>query len=395
MSLLLLVLACAVFAQATSEFMLAGLVAEIAAEFGVPLAVAGGLTSAFAVGMVLGAPLMALGARRLPPRIALSAFLSMFVAAHILGALTSAFTVLLVTRVLAAFANAGFLAVALAVAVRSVPPERTARATAMLLSGTTLALIVGVPVGALIGQLAGWRATFWVVSALAALAMTVIPIVAMPSPPAGPGRSVAAEFAVLRRPALVLTLLVAVLVNAGTFSVYTYLGPLLTGAGDAPSGVVPIALAVFGIGAFVGVTVAARIADAHYRGLVVAGGAALLAGWVAMGLVSSVATLVVVLAGVMGLVAFAVGSGVIGRSLALAPDAPTLGGSFTTAALNIGAAVGPLAGGAALATSRTGPVWIAAVTVAVAAIPAALVVNTGVGHSAAQGDAGGGALPRP
>lgn len=158
--MLLVVLACAVTALATSEFMLAGLVPDIAADLGVTPLAAGSLTSAFAMGMVLGAPLTALSARRLPPRLALCGFLAAFVAAHVAGALTPGLGVLLVTRVLAALCTAGFLAVALAVAVAAVPPERTARATAALLSSTTVALVAGVPAGALVGQAFGWRATF-------------------------------------------------------------------------------------------------------------------------------------------------------------------------------------------------------------------------------------------
>lgn len=124
--MLLVVLACAVFAQATSEFMLAGLVPDIAADLGVTPLAAGSLTSAFAVGMVVGAPLVALAARRLPPRLALRGFLAAFVAVHVAGALAPGLGVLLVTRVLAALCTAGFLAVALSVAVAAVPPERTA-----------------------------------------------------------------------------------------------------------------------------------------------------------------------------------------------------------------------------------------------------------------------------
>lgn len=376
MSTLLLVLACAVFAQATSEFMLAGLVGEIAAEFDVPLGTAGSLTSAIAAGMVLGAPLMALAARRMPPRSALCGFLAVFVVVHVFGALTTDFALLLVTRVVAALANAGFLAVALGVAVRSVPSDRTARATAVLLSGTTLALIAGVPAGALIAQFGGWRSTFWVVAALAAVALTVLPLVAVPTPAAAARPSVRAETGVLRRPVVVSTLLVGVLVNGGTFAAYTYLGPLLTDAGGARPGLVPVALAVFGVGAFVGVSLAGRVADTSYRPLVLGGGAALLVGWVVMGLTSDSAVAVTGLAGMLGLVSFAVGSAVIARSLALVPDAPTLGGSFTTAALNLGATAGPLVGGAALAAGPTGPAWAAAGAVALAVVPVAVALRT-------------------
>lgn len=138
----------------------------------------------------------------------------------------------------------------------------------------------------------------------------------------------------------------------------------------------PVALAGFGVGAFLGVSLAARAADTHYRTLVAGGGVALLVGWVALALLAGrgpVATLLALVA-VMGMVAFAVGSAVIARSLSLAADAPTMGGSFTTAALNVGATLGPVLGGAGLAAGPSAPPWTAAVLVALAAAPAAVTL---------------------
>lgn len=148
-------LALAVFAMGTSEFMLAGLVPDIAATLHVSLAQAGSPTSAFAVGMVLGAPAMAALSRPWSRRASLSAFLIVFVAPHVVGALTDHLAVLLATRVLAAVADAGFLAVALTTATALVAPDRRARALAVLLGGTTIACVVGVPGGALLAAAFG------------------------------------------------------------------------------------------------------------------------------------------------------------------------------------------------------------------------------------------------
>lgn len=366
----LYVLAVAVFAQATSEFMPSGLVPDIAADLRVPVAAAGSLSAAFAVGMVAGAPLTALFARRFPPRTSLAAFLVVFAAVHVVGALTTSFGVLVVTRVVAALACAGFLAVALAVAVR-LAGDRTARATSVLLAGSTLALVAGVPAGALLGQLAGWRATFWAV-ALATLPALAGVLAGVPARAGagGPMPAVTRELAALRRLPVVATLLVAALVNGGTFAVYTYVAPLLTGAGGAGPRAVPVALALFGAGAFAGVTAAARFADARYRALLVGGGTAVAVGWVALAVSAGSGWVAVVLLAVLGGLAFAVGTAVIGRSLALMPDAPTMGGSLTTAALNVGATGGPLLGGASLSLSHAGPAWVAAGLVVLAAVPA-------------------------
>ncbi|BBF99236.1 MULTISPECIES: MFS transporter [Pseudonocardia] len=371
MPLLLYVLACAVFVQAMSEFMLAGLVSQISADLAVSIPAAGGLTSAFAAGMVIGAPVMAVAVRRLPSRSSLLVFLTVFVAVHVVGALTSVFAVLAVTRVLAAFANAGFLAVALTVAVRIAPAGRAARATTTLLAGTTLALVAGVPAGAVLGQAFGWRATFWVVAALGVLGLLGL-LLGMPTDGAGnrsSGVPFRRELSVLGRSAVVRTLLAAALVNGGTFAVYVYLDPLLTGPGKLPVAIVPVGLAVFGIGSFAGVALAGRYADTRARLLLGAGAGVLGVGWVGLGVLLGAGWPVLALVGLQAALGFAVGATAIARSLVLVAEAGTLGGAATTAALNVGATVGPLFGGWALAGSGTGPVWVAAALVAVALLP--------------------------
>lgn len=143
----LYMLALAVFVMGTSEFMLAGLLPAIATELDVSVGTAGLLTSAFAVGMVIGAPVMAAFARRWPPRLTLIVCLIVFAGSHVIGAMTPVFSLLLITRVLSALANAGFLAVALSTATTLVPANQKGRALSILLSGTTIATVVGVPAG--------------------------------------------------------------------------------------------------------------------------------------------------------------------------------------------------------------------------------------------------------
>lgn len=222
MPALLNFLALAVFAQGTSEFVLAGLLADIAADLGIPLAEAGLLTTAFAVGMVLGAPVMAIFARRLSARTALTSFLIVFVAAHIAGALTGSFPVLLLTRVIAAVANAGFLAVALALIVRIVEARRRARAVGVIVAGTTLALIAGVPAGAVLGAAFGWRSALWAIAVLCVPALFAV--LTAPSGNEGEQRpTLLAELAVLRSRPVLGVIAVTVLVNAATFGAFTYL----------------------------------------------------------------------------------------------------------------------------------------------------------------------------
>ncbi|MFD9246769.1 Cmx/CmrA family chloramphenicol efflux MFS transporter, partial [Streptomyces sp. NPDC059556] len=285
MPLPLLLLALAVFAMGTSEFMLAGLVPDIASDLGVTVGSAGLLTSAFAVGMIVGAPLLAALARSWPVRASLLGFVLVFAAAHVLGATTGSFAVLFATRVVAALANAGFLAVALTTATRLVPPDRKGRALAVLLSGTTLATIAGVPAGSLLGTLLDWRATFWAVAALCLPAALGV-LRGIPARPAREGAAegpdLRAELARLRRPRLLLVMLLGALVNAATFASFTFLAPVVTGSAGLGALWVPVALVLFGVGSFAGITLAGRWSDRHPGVVVAVGGPLLLVGWPAL-----------------------------------------------------------------------------------------------------------------
>jgi DHA1 family chloramphenicol resistance protein-like MFS transporter len=302
--------------------------------------------------MVVGAPLMAALARSWRRRTALLCFLALFAATHVIGGLTTSFAVLLGTRVLAAVANAGFLAVALSAATGLARPGR---ALAVLLGGTTMACIAGVPGGALLDAAFGWRSAFWVVALLCLPAFAGV--WRIPDTPAGARpEGLRAELAELRP--LTGVLVLAALVNAATFGVFTYLAPLA--AGVAP---VPLVLGAFGAGCFAGVTAAGRLADRWPGRIVAIGGPLLLAGWIAAALIPAA---LLGLAFVQGALSFAVGSTVITRILHLATGAPTMAGAFATAALNGGATAGPVVAGALLGV--VSPFWVAAGVVAAALV---------------------------
>ncbi|MFC9029689.1 Cmx/CmrA family chloramphenicol efflux MFS transporter [Streptomyces arboris] len=373
------VLGLAVFAQGTSEFMLSGLVSSIAADLGVSLAAAGLLTSAFAVGMVLGAPLMALAGRTWPRRRALLFFLAVFVAVHIAGALTPSYGVLLATRFVGALANAGFWAVALTAAVSMVPDRLKGRATAVVVGGVTIACVVGVPAGAVLGERWGWRAAFWAV-ALVSLPAFVAILRSLPGGVRGDGEAapvrnelrVRDELRVLTGPRLRPTLLTMALVQGATFCAFSYLEPLLTRTTGLGAAWVPAALALVGAGAFLGVTVAGRYADRRATALVAYGMAALALGWSALALTAGRPVAVLVLIPLLGLLAFGTGTALITRLLGQAAGAPTLAGASTTCAFNLGAAVGPWAGGLALdaGLGHRAPVWVSAALMGLALVVA-------------------------
>lgn len=368
MPFVLYLLALAVFAQGTSEFMLSGLVSDIAADMAVSVPAAGSLTSAFAVGMIVGAPLMAVLSLRWPRRRALLGFLITFLLVHVVGALTTSYGVLLATRVVGALANAGFLAVALTTATSLVAPDAKGRATSILLGGTTLACVVGVPGGALLGQLWGWRAAFWAVALISVPAVVAVAQAVPPSAPTAARTGARAELRALRSPRLLVTLLLGALVNGATFCVFTYLEPLATHVSGIDDAWVPGLLALFGLGSSVGVALGGRLADTRPLPLLVGGTMALFAGWVVFALTAGSPVAAVVLAFTQGMLSFAVGSTLISQALYAATGAPMLAGGFATAAFNLGAAVGPWAGGRAIASGLgyRSPVWVGALLVALA-----------------------------
>ncbi|MFI7636704.1 MFS transporter [Nonomuraea sp. NPDC049400] len=406
----------AVFAQGTSEFMLSGLIPGIARDLQVSIPAAGLLTSAFAVGMVVGAPLMAVLSLRWSRRFALLAFLVAFLVVHVVGAVTTSYAVLLGTRVIAALANAGFLAVAMATAVALAPPDAKGRATSVLLGGVTIACVAGVPGGALLGEVWGWRSAFWAVAvALVPAIFAVLRSVpsgtpgsadarvlrsvpsgtprsagprVLPSVPSGApgpaGPRARGELRALRRPRLLVLLVLAGLVNGGTFCTFTYLAPLLTGDTGIGSSWMPLMLALFGLGSFAGVTVSGRVADRRPVRLLVICGPALAAGWAVFALTAGAPVPAVVLVFVQGTLSFAVGSTLISQVLYAAIGAPTLAAGFATAALNVGATLGPWLGGVTIGAGLglRSPLWVSALLVAAALATAAVAHAVGRPSSA-------------
>ncbi|RPK93379.1 Cmx/CmrA family chloramphenicol efflux MFS transporter [Streptomyces sp. ADI98-10] len=370
------VLGLAVFAQGTSEFMLSGLLSGIAADLDVSLSAAGLLTSAFAVGMVVGAPLTALSSRSWPRRRALLLFLAVFVAVHVVGALTPSYGVLLASRFVGALANAGFWAVALTTAVAMVPDRLKGRATAVVVGGVTIACVVGVPAGAVLGERWGWRSAFWAVAVVSLPAVLAI----LRTIPGGRGTDAGAapvpvrdELRALTGPRLRPVLLTMALVQGATFCTFSYLEPLLTRETGLGGGWVPVSLALFGAGSFVGVTVAGRFADARPVALVATGMAALTLGWAALALTAGSPVLALALIPLLGMLAFGTGTALITRVLGLAPGAPTLAGAFSTTAFNLGATLGPWAGGLALdaGLGYRAPAWVSALLMVLALLVAA------------------------
>ncbi|MGA6166413.1 Cmx/CmrA family chloramphenicol efflux MFS transporter [Amycolatopsis magusensis] len=362
----------AVFAQGTSEFMLSGLIPEIAGDLRVSVPTAGLLTSGFAVGMIVGAPLMAVLSLRWPRRRTLAIFLAAFVVVHVLGALTTSYEVLLATRVAGALANAGFWATALATANAMVASNAKARATSIVVGGVTVACVAGVPAGAWLGQQWGWRAAFWAVALISLPPLIAILRTIPAGRPEKANAGVRGELRSLRDVRLLVILLLGALVNGATFCAFTYLAPLFTTDTGLGEGWVPLLLALFGVGSFLGVTIGGRVGDTYPVQLLAIGMVALIVGWSLFAMTAGNAFATIVLVLIQGTLAFATGSTLISRVFYVADQAPTLAGGLATAAFNVGAAAGPWLGGIAIGTGSgfRAPLWVSAVLVVVALLVA-------------------------
>lgn len=341
------VLGLSVFALGTSEFMLSGLLQPIARDMDVSIPTAGLLISAFAIGMVVGAPLLAAATLRLPRRTTLIALLAAFGLGQVAGAVAPSYGVLFASRVVSALACAGFWAVGAAVAVSLVPSSARARAMAVMLGGLSVANVVGVPAGAFLGQHAGWRAAFWAVAALSALGLVgVAGLVRRTEAPTGADRPrLRAELSIYRDRQVWLALITTALSGGAVFCLFSYLAPLLTDVAGMDEDWVPSVLALFGVGALVGTAIGGRIADAHLFGTLYGGITASTVVLTALALTAHHAVAAVSLALLLGVTAFFTGPALNARMFNVANAAPTLAGATTTSAFNIGNTLGPWLGG--------------------------------------------------
>lgn len=345
MPLAVYVLGLSVFALGTSEFMLSGLLPPIADDMNVTIPRAGLLISAFAVGMVVGAPLLAVATLRLPRRTTLLALIALFGVGQVAGALAPTYAVLFASRVVSALACAGFWAVGAAVAIAMVAENARARALAVMIGGLSIANVLGVPAGAFLGEGLGWRSAFWAVGAASAVALvgivTLIPRI--PSPAEKP--QLRRELDIYRDRQVRLSVGVIALAAAGVFCAFSYLAPLLTDVAGLDDSWVPTVLALFGVGALIGTTIGGRFADAHLFGVLISGIAADTVILVALALFGRYAIAAVVLSFLLGVACFYTAPALNARMFNVAAAAPTLAGATTTAAFNLGNAGGPWLGG--------------------------------------------------
>ncbi|TCU28755.1 MFS transporter [Rhizobium laguerreae] len=260
MPLALVVLALSSFAIGTTEFVIMGLLPEVAADLSVSIPQAGWLVTGYALAVAIGAPVMAVSTAKLKRRTALIALMAFFIAGNLLCALASDYWVLMIARVVTALCHGAFFGIGSVVAAGLVAEDRKARAVALMFTGLTLANVLGVPIGTAIGQAYGWRATFGVVTVIGIV--TILGLIAiLPRDKQQENGSILREIAALRNGGLWLALSTTVFFAASMFALFTYIAPLLRDVtGVSPEGVT-WTLFLIGIGLTIGNLVGGKLAD--------------------------------------------------------------------------------------------------------------------------------------
>ncbi|MFF9344259.1 MULTISPECIES: Cmx/CmrA family chloramphenicol efflux MFS transporter [unclassified Streptomyces] len=362
MPLAVYILGLSVFALGTSEFMLSGLLQPIAEDMDVSIPQAGLLISAFAIGMVIGAPLLAVATLRLPRKTTLVALITVFGLGQIAGALAPNYAILFASRVISALACAGFWAVGAAVAIAMVPVGSRARAMAVMIGGLSIANVLGVPAGSFLGEHLGWRSAFWAVAAASAIALVgvVTRIPRIPLPETKP--RLRHELTIYRDRQVLLSVVITALAAGGVFCAFSYLAPLLTDVSGLDKSWVSAVLALFGIGALIGTAIGGRVADAHLFGVLLSGITASTVFLAALALLASSPVATVLLAFLLGVSAFYTAPALNARMFNVAGAAPTLAGATTTAAFNLGNTGGPWLGGTVIDANLgyASPAWAGA-----------------------------------
>ena len=370
MPLAIWILGLGIFAQGTSELMLAGLLPEMAADLGVTIPQSGWLISAFALGMLVGSPVMAVLTLRWPRRLALLVFLTVFVLTHIVSALTASFAVLLAMRFIGAVGYAGFWAVGGSTAIAMAGSERRGRAMGIVAGGLTVAIVIGLPAGAWIGQQLGWRAAFWGVASLSAVAALAV-LVAIPALRAQEPPSIRDELRGLRAPRLWLSYALTATATTALIGTFSYLSAMLLGTTGVDQAWVPAVLFGYGLGALIGNAVGGRAADRAPRAVLGIGFAGLLICSLLLALTAAHVGPTVVLVFLLGLLGFSANPALNSRFVAFAPSAPTLAVAGNVSAFNVGITLGPWLAGAALGAGYDYPA-VPAIGAIIAALALAL-----------------------
>jgi len=337
------------FGIGTTEFVIMGLLLQVAGDFGVSVSMAGLLISGYALGVFAGAPILTLATRRMPRKTVLLALMLIFTIGNLACALAPSYWALMAARIVTALAHGTFFGVGSVVATSLVAPDRKASAIAVMFTGLTVATLLGVPFGAWLGLALGWRATFFAVAAIGVVALIVLSLFVPRATAVEAPVSLRQEVGAIFTPQVQLGFLMTVLGFAGVFTVFTYVQPILIQlTGFSEAAVSPILL-VFGLGLVGGNFIGGRWADRNLVAALIGTLAALLIVLVAMRFVLDSKIAVVIAIGLLGVTAFATVAPLQLRVLEKAgPAGRNFASSLNIAAFNLGNALGAWLGGATL-----------------------------------------------
>ena len=347
--LAVLALALGGFGIGTTEFVAMGLLPDIAAGFGISEPTAGHVISAYALGVVIGAPAIAALTARWPRKTLLLVLMTVFTLGNAASMLAPSYPTLVIARFVAGLPHGAFFGIAALAAAHLMGPQNRAKAVAYVLSGLTVATVLGVPLASWLGQAAGWRSAFGLVVVVGLLTLTALwcwlPLQLRTMQVTSP----MTELGALRRPQVWLAVLVGMIGFGGMFAVYTYISTTMTDVAGLPRSLVPVALMMFGLGMVVGNLIGGRLADISVVRALYLSMAALAVLLAAFSVGShSVWTALPLLFGI-GMAGSAVGPALQTRLMDVAHDAQTLAAALNHSALNIGNATGAWVGGLVIA----------------------------------------------
>ena len=357
------------FAVGTGEFVVAGLLLNIAGDLHVSTSRVGLLVSVYALGVVVGAPLSILLTRRLPRKQALLALMGLFVLGNLLCAVAPSYTMLMGARFITGLAHAAFFGIGSVIAAEVVPSGQRASAIAVMFTGVTLANVLGVPLGTLVGQSLGWRFTFWMVTLLGVAALLTIATL-MRHVPQKEAAGSFKELHILRRPQVLMAFAMTTLGMGSVVTVLTYIAPILVKISGFNERAVSPILLLFGLGFVAGNTIGGKLADRRLMASLLGTLVALASVLAAFAVTSHnrLATLVTVF--LFGVTAYGMVPGLQMRVVGEGAEAPNLASTFNIAAFNIGSAGGALLGGLVL-DSRLGlraVPWVGALVASASAV---------------------------
>ncbi|GAA1134511.1 MFS transporter [Kribbella jejuensis] len=369
----LLALAIGAFGIGTTEFVIMGLLPEVATDFGVSIPSAGLLISGYALGVVVGAPLLTAIGSKVSRKTVLIALMGVFIAGNLLSAVAPSYGVLMTGRIVAALSHGAFFGVGSVVAASLVPKAKQASAIALMFTGLTIANVLGVPGGTALGQHFGWRSTFWAVTALGVIGLLGI-VFLVPRQGSAEGTGLRSELAVFKSLQVWLALAMTALGFAGVFASFTYIAPMMTEVAGFSAGAVTWLLVLFGGGLVVGNLLGGKAADRSlmpslYLILTLLATVLVVFVFTAHAKIPSAVTIAL-----FGAAGFATVAPLQKRVMDKAQGAPALASAANIAAFNLGNAVGAYLGGLTIehGLGYTAPNWVGA-ALAVAGLVVALL----------------------